>query len=106
MKLQFGVAICCHCTGANPDYLTKDRFATYEEADKFAEMYREECEPTIYVILNDKYVFHCERSAVENQPYKIYHLKIFKEGQIETRIWWKEFTKHPLDFVHLAQAIL
>ena len=106
MKIQFGVAIQYHCSGADPDHLTKDRFATYDEADLFAEMCRDECEPTIYVILNDKYVFHCERSAVANQPYKIYHLETFKGGQVETRIWWREFTTHPLDFVHLAQAIL
>ena len=104
MKIEFGVAVMYHFSGANPDHLTPERFATYDEADEFAEYYRDECEPTIYVILGGQYVFNCKRSAVENAPYKIYHIESFKEGQTETSVWWEEFTANPQNFLHLAQA--
>lgn len=106
MKIEFAVAVQYHFTGATPDHLTKERFATYDDADAFAEQYRDECAPTIYVIVNNKYVFNCERSAVANEPYKIYYLKGFEEGQIEIRVWWREFKKDPKKFLHLATAII
>lgn len=92
--------------GATPDRLLKERFATYDEADAFAERYRDECEPTIYLIVDGKYVFYCARSAVANEPYKVYHLENIKDGQVETRIWWEEFKKNPKEFLHLAEAVL
>lgn len=110
MKIEFGVAVQYHFAGATPDHLHGARFATYDEADRYAENYRDECEPTIYVIVDDIYVFYCERSAVANEPYKIYHLAPYgeghAEGQIETRIWWREFKKNPKKYLHLATAIL
>lgn len=104
MKIEFGVAVMYHFNGASPKRLTAERFATYDEADKFADYYRNECEPTIYVIFDNQYIFNCERSAVENAPYKIYHIENFKEGQIETSIWWEEFIANPKNFLHFAQA--
>lgn len=102
MDLKFGIAVASHMAGAGVDRMLKERFATYDEADAYAERYRDECEPTIYVIVNNKYAFYCERSAVANEPYKVYHLKHFKEGQVETRIWWREFKRNPEAFLHLA----
>jgi hypothetical protein len=61
--------------------------------------------PTIYAIVDNKYAFYCECSAVVNEPYKIYSLENIEGGQIETRIWWKEFLKNPEKFLHLAQKI-
>ena len=106
MKIEFGVAVQYHMAGATPDHLHGARFATYDDADRYAEDYRDECEPTIYVIVDDTYVFYCERSAVANEPYKVYHLAGFKEGQIETRIWWREFKANPQKYLHFATAIL
>lgn len=106
MKIEFGVAVQYHMAGATPDRLLRARFATYDEADRYADDYRDECEPTIYVIVDDTYVFYCERSAVANVPYKVYHLEGFKEGQIETRIWWREFEANPQKYLHLATAII
>ena len=106
MDIKFGVAVAYHCAGAGPSALHENRFATYDEADQYADQYRDECEPTIYVIVDNKYVFYCKRSAVANEPHIIYHLETFDEGQIETRIWWRKFSEHPENFLHLATAII
>ena len=105
MKIEFGVAVCPHFSGADVKYLLKERFSTYDEANQYAESYHDICMPTIYVIVDNKYAFYCERSAVANEPYKIYSLENIEGGQIETRIWWKEFLKNPEKFLHLAQKI-
>lgn len=102
MNITYGVAVIYHCSGATPDRLRKERFNTYDEADEFANEFRDECEPTIYLILDENYVFHCKRSAVCNEPYKIYSLEHFPEGQIEKSIWWKYFIKNPYNFLDLA----
>ncbi|MBR5314183.1 MAG: hypothetical protein IKU45_02075 [Clostridia bacterium] len=102
MNITYGVAVAYHCSGATPDCLRKERFNSYDEADKFADEFRDECEPTIYLILDEKYVFHCKRSAVCNEPYKIYSLEHFPEGQIEKSIWWEYFIKNPYNFLDLA----
>ena len=106
MDIKFGVAVAYHMAGATPDKLLKERFSTYDEADRYAEQYRDVCEPTIYLIVDNRYVFNCERSAVANEPYKVYYIKNFKEGQIETRVWWREFTKDPKKFLYLAETII
>ena len=103
--ISFGIAVQNHMAGAGVDKLLPERFSTYDEANHFAGQYRTECDPTIYVILNEEYAFNCERSAVQNKPYKVYHLQTFEEGQIETRIWWADFVKNPEKFLHLGQKI-
>ena len=106
MKVEFGVAICYHCCGASPKHLTEERFTDYDSANAFAEKFREECEPTIYCIINDKYIYYCSRSAVENSIYQIYNIQNMGWGQIETRIWWREFEKNPKKFFQFAVGIL
>jgi hypothetical protein len=106
MLIEFGVAACTHSSGADVKYLLKERFSTYDEAHQYAESYHDICMPTIYVIVDNKYAFYCERSAVVNEPYKIYSLENIEGGQIEIRIWWKDFIKQPQSFLHLSAGII
>lgn len=105
MDIKFGVAISYHCAGAPPENLREERFMTYDRTNEFAERFRDECKPTIYVIVDDKYAFYCERSAVANRPYKIFNLRSFKGGEVETRVWWRDFWANPEKFLHLAVGI-
>lgn len=105
MKIKFRVAVEYHRAGADAKSLLPQQFSTYDDANAFAETYRHECEPTIFVVVDNLYAFYCERSAVANEPYKVYSLKTTDYGQIETRIWWREFKKDPEKFLHLAIKI-
>lgn len=106
MRFEFGVAHQSHMAGANPDKLDKCRFADYYSADEYADGFRDECEPTIYLIVEGKYVFHCKTVYGGNDLAWVYHLESKPWGQIETRIWWKEFKANPEKFFDLAQAVL
>ena len=106
MKIEFGVAVQYHMAGADPDHLHGARFATYDDADRYAEDYRDECVPTIYLILDDTYVFDCERSAVANEPCWVMHITSQPWGQVEARVWWREFKQNPQKFIGLATAII
>lgn len=105
MKINFGVAIAFHFSGADVSRLSPQRFSTYDEAAEYANRYCHECVPTIYAILNDEYAFYCERSAVRNVPYMVSQIKTIEGGQVETRIWWEMFVKNPEKFIHLGQRI-
>lgn len=102
MKYQFAVAVHYHHMGANPDHIRKERFDDYDSADAFAQNYRDECEPTIYVIIDEKYVFYCERTAVDNKVAYVYSLQSTGWGQIKTSIWWEDFLENPEIFYYLA----
>jgi hypothetical protein len=106
MKVCYGVAIKPRFSGADVEDLLPKRFITYDDAKEYSEKYQHECVPTIFLILNNKYAFYCERSKVTNEPYKIYSLTTFNEGQIEIRIWWKDFIKQPQSFLHLSAGII
>ena len=106
MKIEFGVAIKYHFSGAGPEHLHKERFPDYDSANRYASGYCDECVPTIYLIADGKYVFCCERSAVSNEPYKVYNIQSYPWGQVETRVWWREFIANPKAYLHLAEAVL
>lgn len=105
MKVDFGVAVAFHFSGADVSQLLPKRFPTYDEAAEYANGYRHECVPTIYAILNDEYAFYCERSAVKNEPYEVYCLTLTEEGYNKTGVWWKIFVRNPEKFIHLGQRI-
>ena len=105
MKIEFGVAVKPHFSGADVENLLSRRFPTYDDAQNFADDFVTICMPTIYTIFDNKYAFLCERSAVENEPFRIYSITSIEGGQVETSIWWKEFLKSPEKFLHLAQKI-
>jgi hypothetical protein len=102
MKYQFAVAVQYHCMGADPDRITKERFDDYDSANAFADKYREECEPTIYIIIDEKYIFYCKRSAVANKVSYVYSLQNTGWGQIKTTIWWEHLVENPKNFYYLA----
>ena len=102
MKYQFAVAVEYHCIGADPDHIRKERFDDYDSANAFAENYRDECEPTIYIIIDEKYVFYCKRSAVDNAVSYVYSLQSTGWGQIKTSIWCEDFLENPEIFYYLA----
>lgn len=102
MKYQFAVAVQYHFSGASPDRITKERFNDYDSANAFADTFRDECEPTIYIIIDEKYVFYCTRSAVANKVAYVYSLQSTGWGQIKTTIWWENLIKNPEIFYYLA----
>lgn len=106
MNITFGVAVKYHFSGANAEDLLPNRFTTYDDANQYANKYRDECEPSIFVILDEKYAFDCVRSAVENIPSRIYYVKNFEDGQIEFNIWWQDFLKAPYNYLPLGVKII
>ena len=107
MKYEFGVATKYHFSGARVENLESKRFSTYEEALKYASQ-KNECIPTIYIIIDEKYAFYCKPYAKgcvlsSNQvvPW-VYSIENKPWGQVETRIWWEELKKNPSNFYHLA----
>lgn len=114
MKCEFGIAYKPHHSGASANDLTKERFSTYLQAVKATQSY-DDCFPSIYLIVNDKYVFYFEpyNSAIwENKPEDsnfvcyIVHIESKPWGQIRTLVWWEEFIKNPEQFFHLAERVL
>lgn len=85
-------------SGGGVDDIDRERFDDYDSAFKYA-CSLEECMPTIYLILNDKYCYYCKRSAVENEPYVVYNINETDFGYIETRIWYSEFIKNPQEYI-------
>ena len=107
MKYEFAVASLYHMSGAGPEHIGSLRFATYAEAQAFADDL-DECIPTIYIIIDDKYAFYCEPYAVGTYldedsviPW-VYSIKSHPWGQVETRIWWEALKQNPAVFYHLA----
>jgi hypothetical protein len=114
MKCEFGIAYKPHHSGASANDLTERRFPTFRQANKAAHSY-DDCFPSIYLIIDDKYVFHFRpyNSEVwENIPEDgnyisyILHIESKPWGQIRTLVWWEEFVKNPEQFFHLAERIL
>jgi hypothetical protein len=99
--MEFGVASCHHMAGAYPKYIDHHRFKDYDSAQAYARTFKE-CVPTIYLIVNNRYAFYCERSKVENGIAWVYSIESKPWGQVETRIWWRDFQKNPEAFLHLA----
>lgn len=108
MNLEFGVAYLYHHAGAPPKYLDGHWFKDYDSAAEHARRFCDECAPTIYLVVNRKWVFYCERSAVCNEPYVVYSIQVLpgNVGQVETRIWWSEFIKDPEKYLHYAESVL
>lgn len=105
MQISFGVAVAMHFAGANVSDLLPKRFPTYDDADQYAESYKHDCVPTIFVILNEEHAFYCTRSAVKNEPYEVYCLALTEEGYNKTGVWWEDFVRNPEKFIHLGQRI-
>ena len=107
MKIEFGVASLYHMAGAPPSAMHRERFADYDSAVEFSRSI-EECCPTIYCITEDGFCYHCERSAVKNEPWCIRSVKHLPDrcGYITTDILWDAFVKDPVRFVEYAAGIL
>lgn len=107
MKYEFGVACQYHCAGAGIDCIGELRFPDYASAKDYADK-EDECIPTIYIIINDRYVFYCGEYLVTPRPGDavpwIYSIESKPWGQIETRIWWGKFIENPEAFFHLAEG--
>jgi hypothetical protein len=105
MKYEFGVAELYHCAGAGIDYLGEERYPDYASAKAYADTV-DDCRPTIYIIINDRYAFYCEPYHVALNPGDVvpyvYSIKSMPWGQVETRIWWGKFIENPEAFFHLA----
>lgn len=101
MKIEFAVASCCHMAGAGINYIRRERFLDYDSAKAYADTFND-CLPTIYIVINDLYVFYCHRSAVANTISWIYSIESKPWGQVETKIWWNKFIENPEAFFHLA----
>lgn len=101
MKVELGVAYRYHMGGAGPQHIDNRRFQDYDSAQAYARTF-DEGEPTIYLIVNDKYAYYCQRSMVENKIAWVYSIESKPWGQVETRIWWREFQKSPEVFFYLA----
>lgn len=106
MTIKYGVAYTYHMAGARPEAIDKMRFETYDEAANYAHTVDDECLPTIYLLLDNKYAFNCERSAVGNFPYCIKHYQTIPHGSIETFIWWKDFLENPYNFIQYAEGTI
>ncbi len=114
MKYEFGIAYQPHSSGASAEYLTKQRFTTYQQAYQASLLY-DDGFPDIYLIVNDKYVFACKPfdysiwntfNENDNLVYCLFKIKAETWGQIETKVWWEEFIKAPEKFFHLASRVL
>ena len=106
MKIEFGVAVAYHCSGALVEDLLEARFPTFDDAYAYGIEIEQECIPSVFVILDNFYVFHCERSRVENKPYKVMSFLTHDWGMVETMVWWDKFLANPYWFVSLAVAKL
>ena len=111
MKYEFGVACTYHMAGGKVSDIGKGRFPNYASAKAHADK-QDDCDPTIYIIIDDKYAFFCEPYAPyvvlsknDVVPY-VYSIESKPWGQIETRIWWKNLIKNPSAFYHLAEGIV
>ena len=102
MKINFGVSAVYHCAGGPVENMFPERFEDYDSAFRYGCEMEPACFPTVYLILDDTYVFHCERSRVENQPYKVQYYESHNWGMVETMVWWKYFLANPYDFLLLA----
>lgn len=105
MTIQFGVAVVYHCSGASVKNLCPRRFADYDSAFHYGKEVEPNCNPTVYVILDNTYAFHCERSRVVNAPYKVMSFTSHNWGMTETMVWWGKFLENPYYFVSLAEKI-
>ena len=105
MKYAFGVAEKYHFAGAGVEDLGKTRYPDYASAKAYADTV-DDCLPTIYIIIDDKYAFYCEPYKTPLQPGDVVPFVSSIEckpwGQVETRIWWKALEQNPEAFYHLA----
>lgn len=104
MKIEYGVAYSYHYSGSHYSNI-RACFNDYDSAKEYADTL-EDGLPTIYCVIDKKYVFYCDRSQVKNEPYRLYKIETFEGGQIWTMIWWNDFCKNPQKFLHLAEGIL
>jgi hypothetical protein len=99
--MEFGVASIYHMSGAGPQHIDNRRFKDYDSALAYANSF-EDCVPTIYLIVNEKYAFYCERSRVKNEPVWVYSVESRPWGSVETRIYWDKFKENPEVFFQFA----
>ena len=107
MKYEFAVAHAYHMSGAKVADIDSMRFSNYREAQEYARTFLEYCEPTIYIIIDDKYAFYCQYSELFDEVPWVYSIEAKTPwGQVETRIWWKALKENPSAFYHLAEGVI
>lgn len=105
MKYKFAVAHVYHMSGGSVKDIDDMRFPNYKEAKEYAKTFLD-CDPTIYIIIDDKYAFYCHYSKIFDEVSWVYSIQPTPWGQIETRIWWKRLNENPQAFYHLAEGKL
>ena len=102
MKYEFAVAHAYHMSGGRVEDIDNMRFLNYKEAEDYARTFLEYCHPTIYIIIDNKYVFYCHYSEIFDEVPWVYSIQSTPWGQIETRIWWNKLVENPSVFYHFA----
>lgn len=102
---EYAISLARH-SGLGSAGLDGQWFKDYDSAREYAQQWA--CPSTIYFVVNRKWIFFCERSAVVNRPHVLYNIRPLPgyEGQVETRIWWPAFVSDPEKFLEFAQEIL
>lgn len=106
MEIKFCVSCIHHFSGGDPKSIDYQRFDDYDSAFKRGKEIEEECIPAVCCIVDEKYIFNCERSEVDNIPYKIYKIHSSEEGFVEIAVWWKYFINNPKKYSRLACYVL
>lgn len=108
MKLEFAVGITYHSWDGSPENIGNLRFPDYDTAEEFAKQFRDgETGATVFAVVDNKYVFYCQRYAIEenNIAYFI-HYQSYEWGQVQTTIWRKHLENNPEKFYKYASYII
>lgn len=106
MKFEYYIAARDHCFGAEPeDIIWNMPFYYFSEALRVARSY-ENCFPTIYFVVNKKYIFYVDKSKVNENPYRLFTIKeIEKDVRQEISIDFKKFLESPERFLKYALLV-
>lgn len=102
MRIEFAVSCASHMFGSTLSNMNPKRFNSYDEAFHYGHEIEEGCYPTVYCIVDGKYILNCQRCEFDNVPYKVYKYESLEHGYIETAVWWEDFVKNPEEFLYLA----
>lgn len=106
MKFEYYIAARDHCFGAEPeDIIWNMPFYYFSEALREARSY-ENCFPTIYFVVDKKYIFYVDKSKVDENPYRLFTIKeIEKDVRQEISIDFKKFLESPERFLKYALLV-
>lgn len=107
MKIKFGVAYENRTFGAPYTKMDGIYFSDYKSAVDYSNGI-DDCYPTIYVIIDDKYVYECEGESKfgYNCITWLSKTETVDDVIITYRINWSKFCEHPEKFYKYAVGIL